>query len=340
MRIPAATLLLFVPTVAWAGHPSGSAYSGGAAGHASDSGSRSSSSSSSSWSHTTSSSSSSSGSSHASASIPHEASHPAPPIAGGHEGTWGGYTGVIRDHRHGATALDRDHRTHPTFGADAGAVGVVEDPGYDPYAYAYPALDAAPEPAAASLGVPHFALELGTGMRRFGDPLGKQNQSIAGTAENYTLSGSGATDSAVTTQLRVLFQANRTIYMGAEGELGGVVGAPNAVLVGEQQGTVMGPASELLLGAAGVVGGMERAGHARFGVEVAAGIRDVKYAFRGLGQAIDQSVLTGVLEPRARAEYWVAPYVALGAVAGANVLEHADWMAGAYLAVHTRAFGD
>jgi hypothetical protein len=88
-----------------------------------------------------------------------------------------------------------------------------------------------------------------------------------------------------------------------------------------------------------VFGYVAREGRASFGIELAAGGRSVHYTSLTNESLMNASVSTGVVEPRARAEYWVSPYLALGAQAGTNVLARGDWMAGAYLSVHTRAFG-
>jgi hypothetical protein len=128
-------------------------------------------------------------------------------------------------------------------------------------------------------------------------------------------------------------------YIGAEGEIGGLVSSP-AVATTAEGPLSMNATSAMLLGGAGVVGAMSRQGNAAFGVELAAGGRSVVYQLGDSSSASSTSVGTAVVEPRARAQYWVTPFVALGAQVGANVIDHGDWMAGAFLAVHTRAYGN
>jgi hypothetical protein len=45
-----------------------------------------------------------------------------------------------------------------------------------------------------------------------------------------------------------------------------------------------------------------------------------------------------VVEARARAEVWVSPWLTAGVTLGSNVLDRNDWMAGAFVGVHSRAF--
>jgi hypothetical protein len=335
-------------------------------------GGTSSSSSSSGGSHSSSSSGSSSGSSHSSSSSSSSSrsssssapSHSAASSSGGSHsssggshGSWGGYGGTIRDHRTGGGGGSgrpissgggsggitvngghggggptvRDHR----HGDDStgGETVVVEDGGNDfsiadsGYAYdccsTYDAVGYRAEPYGAwgrGSAMPHVALELGTGMRTFGDPL------------SASLRGPGGSDRAVTTQLRFLVHMRGALYIGAEGELGGLVSqVPTDPSMMQN--------SAMVMGGAGLVGAMSRQGNAAFGVELAAGGRSVVYQFAGLDEPTSTSIGTAVLEPRARAQYWVTPFIALGAQAGANVVSHGDWMAGAFLSIHTRAFG-
>ncbi len=222
----------------------------------------------------------------------------------------------------------RDHR-HPIV-----VDGVVVDSGGDDSGYYYDccSTDDAVGYREAPYGawgrpseMPHLAIELGTGMRRFGDPLASQ------------LGTKASVDSAITTQLRFLVHMHGALYLGAEGELGGLM------THGPSTGTtdpMMSPTSAMVFGGAGVVGAMSRQGNAAFGVELAVGGRSVVYQFETLDEKSAQSATSALVEPRARAQYWVTPFVALGAQAGANIINRGDWMAGAFLSLHTRAFGN
>ena len=171
-------------------------------------------------------------------------------------------------------------------------------------------------------GAPQLALELGTGMRRFADPL------------PAAIGGRGGSASAVSTQLRFLVHMSGPLYIGAEGEIGGLVTGAAA----STDPSI--PTSAMMFGGAGVIGAMSRRGNAAFGVELAGGGRSVVYQFQTAGDMSSTSMGTAVFEPRARAQYWVTPFVALGAQAGANLVNRGDWMAGAFLSIHTRAFGN
>ena len=93
--------------------------------------------------------------------------------------------------------------------------------------------------------------------------------------------------------------------------------------------------------ALGVLGA--RAGERnRFGIELAGGVRTVRYEYTSRYLACEtDAVVTAsqsVVEVRARASTWLTPFVSLGATAGASVIDRGDWMAGLYLGVHSHAF--
>jgi hypothetical protein len=89
-----------------------------------------------------------------------------------------------------------------------------------------------------------------------------------------------------------------------------------------------------LAAAYGVVGMEQDVGLGSFGAELAAGWQGVRYVS---GEEDHDSL---VVEPRLRAQLWIAEQWTLGATLGARYAGDItnDWMAGAYLGVHSHRF--
>lgn len=89
-----------------------------------------------------------------------------------------------------------------------------------------------------------------------------------------------------------------------------------------------------LAAAYAVVGLDQPLGFGSFGAELAAGWQGVRYES---GEEDHDSL---VVEPRLRAQLWIATQWTFGATAGARLAEGLsnDWMAGAYLGVHSHRF--
>lgn len=89
-----------------------------------------------------------------------------------------------------------------------------------------------------------------------------------------------------------------------------------------------------LAGAYGIVGLQQDVSLGSFGAEVAAGWQGVRYES---GEADHDSLL---VEPRLRGQLWIAEQWTLGATLGARMTDDGndDWMAGAYLGVHSQRF--
>ncbi|MBA3541952.1 MAG: hypothetical protein H0T79_20215 [Deltaproteobacteria bacterium] len=257
----------------------------------------------------------------------------------------------MRDHRGPRGPVIRDHRTgggSDGGGGDGGSGGnyasygdeLVLDGGYSNCcAGGYDVVGYGADGYGSwgrALQLPHFAFEFGTGMRRFADPVGTMN-TLAGEG-GYDVVGGAGVDSAVTTQMRMLVGLSGPLYIGVEGEIGGLVSAPPIRAVSERLPT-MEARSGMVLGATALVGAMWRTGRSALGIELAAGGRSVVYEFDGHGAKFATTAGGAVVEPRVRAEYWLSPWFAAGAMAGANVVASGDWMAAGYLSVHTRAFG-
>jgi hypothetical protein len=159
------------------------------------------------------------------------------------------------------------------------------------------------------------------------------------------LSGERTGDTAVDFVLRIGGEVRPGVYVGAEGEVGGVAafapvdveadaGASGVPLFAQRHGFVD--------GATAFAGVRERAGRAVVSLELAVGGRGIVHAFRmrydGVTAEQDMSDAVLVVEPRVRVEWWLSPYVTGGVNAGANAVALGDWSAGAFVGLHTRAF--
>lgn len=84
----------------------------------------------------------------------------------------------------------------------------------------------------------------------------------------------------------------------------------------------------------GVVGLEQHLGFGSVGAELAAGWQGVRYT------SGDEEHNTLVAEPRLRGQLWIAEQWTLGATLGARLTDGLsdDWMAGAYLGVHSHRF--
>jgi hypothetical protein len=99
----------------------------------------------------------------------------------------------------------------------------------------------------------------------------------------------------------------------------------------------------LYLGGGGVVGVRGHLGpRLMLGAEVGGGARTVQInvtSALGACEIIDHHYATeAYLEPRVRADYWVTPWVTVGAFAGGDLIGGGGQMAGAAVSLHLRAF--
>ncbi|HEV7554275.1 MAG TPA: hypothetical protein VGO00_02405, partial [Kofleriaceae bacterium] len=124
----------------------------------------------------------------------------------------------------------------------------------------------------------------------------------------------------------------RHVYGLAELEIGGLTAAP-----GFETRTTESSLPTTTLGYAAVVGIAEPlSGHSRIGLEGAFGGRTLIYA---VDQTQAFAATVPVVEARVRAETWLSPWMTAGVTLGSSVIERNDWMAGAYIGFHTRAYG-
>jgi len=180
-------------------------------------------------------------------------------------------------------------------------------------------------------------------MRRFPSSLAGRTGHLLGMPYRTGLTSGRGGDWTLESVFRVTAELRHSIYIGAEGEVGGLVSAAPAAIdiaagtpeLTQQHGVVYGAAA---------VGGVRTLiGPAVLSVELAVGGRGVAHSFAAsvMGQrhSYDLSSAELVVEPRVRAEVWLSPFASTGVTVGANTIELGDWMAGLYLGLHTRAFG-
>lgn len=148
-----------------------------------------------------------------------------------------------------------------------------------------------------------------------------------GVSSRHLVAGAPSSDSSVATQLRLLGGFRHGVYAGVEGEAGMMANASTEMA---------NPAREY--GFAGVLGVMQHSGDFAVGIEAAVGGRTYEQAPNSF--TLDHGTSTvAIVEARVRAEYELSSNVALGAAVGSSVIDRGDWTAGAYVSMHTQAFG-
>lgn len=176
---------------------------------------------------------------------------------------------------------------------------------------------------------------------------GEVDHGVAGTYQ-YSLVGEdlGSTAHLVSGDLRVL--GGRRFYGGAELQLGGVAADEEDMLAtttGELDSymtATMQPTVQMVVGYGGVLGVRVPIGKLRASAEVFAGGQTLQLAVDsqlGSCETVTHAYASRfVVEPRARLEAWISPWMSLGAFAGADLTARESRSFGVFLAGHTRAF--
>jgi hypothetical protein len=197
---------------------------------------------------------------------------------------------------------------------------------------------------------PVLGVEVGTALRRFASPLGERTGTVTHGMESfqYRLIGPQARaelDTAVVGQLRLGVGLRHGLYLGVEGEAGGVTdGRSDAEMMttGERGAPELAASHVLLFGGLAVVGARTRVGALDLGLEAAGGAHLVVYGYESHYLACETSTsiveVMPALEARARAALWATPFVSLGVTAGKSLIDNA-WMGGVSLGFSSRAFG-
>lgn len=201
-----------------------------------------------------------------------------------------------------------------------------------------------------NLVIPRFFIELGTNVRQATSGLDATHGEVTHGDESFSyrvVMPARMDETMVTTTLRLGLINRHGIYGMMEGEIGGILGgAGGASMETAATGTFGSPQLEqhggLVVGGYAVAGARAALGRGTLAVELAGGLRSRMYSFdstyHGCETTSSISVSRGVVDARVRGELWSGPWFALGATAGANLVERGDWMMGVYFGLHSRAF--
>lgn len=199
--------------------------------------------------------------------------------------------------------------------------------------------------------VPSLSLDLGLVAHRFNaEPIDERGiVTHFGMPYSYRVIGVPEDDRAFTARalaLRMTATFHGRFYGGAEEELGGLGQAPRlATETAQATGPIPAMASSggLYMGARGLLGvqtGIERLTMAG---ELAAGVRMIVFDTRSqlMGDSQSDSVLQvrSVLEARARASYWLSPWIAVGVSFGTSLVDRGDVAIGVDVSASSRTFG-
>lgn len=200
-----------------------------------------------------------------------------------------------------------------------------------------------------NLVLPRIFIEMGTNVRQAASGLDATHGEVTHGDESFAyrvVMPARMDETMVTTTLRLGVMNRHGIYGMLEGEIGGIVGGAGASTEMAATGTFGSPQLEqhggLVVGGYGVAGARAALGRATLAVELAGGVRSRMYSFdstyHGCETSSSISVSRGVVDARVRGELWSGPWFALGATAGANLVERGDWMMGVYFGLHSRAY--
>jgi hypothetical protein len=206
---------------------------------------------------------------------------------------------------------------------------------------------------AANPRVPMMILEIGTAVRSFSSPLGQRTGHVEHDGQQFSYRTIGPTpdaaiahDSAMVSTLRLGFGLGHGLYVALDGELGGLTDQAGGGVEMTSAGALGTPSirqrSAIVAGGLGVVGAHGNVGPALLGVELAGGVRNISYTYESHYLACEQSpslsVATPLLEVRARASYWLSPFINVGASAGASLVDRGAWLAGIQLGFVSQAY--
>jgi hypothetical protein len=198
--------------------------------------------------------------------------------------------------------------------------------------------------------MPPFIFEFGLAMRQFASPLRTRSGSISHDSESFSYrvvdpSPEASLESAALASLRVGMALRHGFYAAGEFE-GGALTDPKTqaeMTSSGDRGTPEIEQTRVTMTSFLAVGGFRtRLGALGLGVEAAGGFRVLGYEYASKYHACETTLklyeVQEVLEARARAQYFVSPFLAIGATYGKSLVDDA-WIGGLYLGGNTRAFG-
>jgi hypothetical protein len=212
--------------------------------------------------------------------------------------------------------------------------------------------DDAPGTAATPIdwaALPGISIELGVSTFELTSPLSARTGSVTHGTDTFSYRVIAPQqrdkDTAVVGTLRIGVGLSRSLYAGAEANLGALSGGRVAA---EMMSTTERGAPNLeangvgVAGVLGVVGARTQLGRVELGLEAAGGFRSLIYQYEShyLACETTTSIVESMpaLEARARAAVWIAPHVQLGASAGKSLLDD-SWITGIHVGATTHAFG-
>ena len=178
--------------------------------------------------------------------------------------------------------------------------------------------------------VPAFEVELGSNVRQLVDRMGTLD------GHTFRLVGPGmqARDLAVTTTMRGSISVARYGYVGLEAEIGGLTSQATPMASGDAT-----PATAVVAGGTLFGGVRATTGALRFGTEIAVGGRSITYGADSMsGSHLTDIEGAPVVELRARGQWWIHPFFAVGVSLGTSVIDRGEWSAGVGLTFATHAF--
>ncbi len=196
--------------------------------------------------------------------------------------------------------------------------------------------------------LPHVTVELGSSVRTFSMRGTRFDGYVDHGAEGgytYVVTGGEMSGQAEAVGGDIRFLFGRRVYGGMEASIGAVGGDPQTRWSEMPGASATSTVSMSLLGG-GVVGARTRLGGGAVPVTLAAevfgGVHSLHMSVDSqYGDCITTTTASDarlLVEPRARVEAWLSPWVSVGAFAGADVLRDNAAAMGVYLGVHSRAF--
>jgi hypothetical protein len=199
--------------------------------------------------------------------------------------------------------------------------------------------------------VPRIFIELGSSVRSFESGLADRSGSITHDTERFSYrvvmpASESQRDVAVMSTFRFGAGITKRMYAGVQGELGGLAAPASANAEMTSTGTYGAPTVQqgagLVLGVQGIAGYRVSGKRGSLALEGGGGVRAVRYTFDSSYHNCVTTTTIGstrpVAEASVRGELWLNPWIAAGAVIGANALGANDWQAGVFFGFHTRAF--
>lgn len=205
---------------------------------------------------------------------------------------------------------------------------------------------------ASNLHLPRVFVQVGMAMRQSPSLAGGRTGHLEHDGESFqyrTLqppAGGLGEDLALVTTARLGIGLPRGLYVAVEGEVGPLLGSAAAAPQMTTAGALGTPTIEqgrgIVVNATAIVGVAAKSARGLVGVEAAAGVRSVNYMYESQYLACETistiSAAASLAEVRARGEYWLGPFVTIGATVGASVIDRGSWIGGIHIGFHSRAY--